>query len=58
MTRFTRLLIWLLSQRHDVSVTVQVDVPEGTSRINYLEDCYGLDATVPLDRSGHGEAPP
>jgi hypothetical protein len=33
-------------------------VPEGAGRIDYLEDCYGLDATIPLDRSVHGEAPP
>jgi hypothetical protein len=45
MTRLTRLLLWLLSMRPDVNIEVQVRLSQRTDRIDYLEDCYGLNPT-------------
>lgn len=45
MTIFTRLLIWLLSKRPDVTVTIQINAPDRADRIDYLEDCYELNPT-------------
>ena len=61
MTRFTRLLLWLLSTRSDVRLNVHVvkDVlNEDESAVDFLEYCYELDSAFHWHRPFYGEDPP
>ena len=57
MTFFTRLLLWLLSKRSDMSVNInhlEEQPLEDFDAIDYLEFCYGLDSAFLGDGSLHG----
>lgn len=62
MTRITRLLLWLLSKRPDVSIDLDAfdeEEPDGgLDAVDYLEMCYGLDPAFHGDRSVYGEDSP